>query len=142
MSRDQDLSDCLDRAGVSWQRLDEPSRRHAEAAWRKIYGGAFTGHQRLRQGAKAEHAYGELQCERYFIVPFTSKVDGLPVTARIRSVTGFECRGRLVPLGKFHTIEFFVCPTDLAWTMVHTHEDHGYGGPFFVRQDWLAAEAQ
>jgi hypothetical protein len=140
MSRDEELCEVLDAAGVTWVRLDEPSRREVEIAWRKIYGAAFIGHPRLRQGTKAQYAYDQLQCDRYFVVPLTSKVDGLPVTVRIRSVKGYECSGPLVPLGKFHDVEFFVCPTNFAWTMVHTHEDHGYGGPFFIQQNWLAGE--
>jgi hypothetical protein len=49
----------------------------------------------------------------------------------------YECRGPLVPLGEFHQAEFFVGPPDFGWTMVHTHEDHDLGGPYFVRAEWL-----
>lgn len=41
------------------------------------------------------------------------------------------------PLGLFHNIEFFISPLDLSWTMIHTHEDHGFGGPYFIRREWI-----
>ena len=24
----------------------------------------------------------------------------------------------------------------VAWTVVHTHENHGFGGPVFIRKEW------
>lgn len=54
-----------------------------------------------------------------------------------RSVEAFECRGCLVPMGEFCNSEFFISPLDFDWTMVHTHEDHGFGGPYFIRRAWL-----
>ena len=37
-------------------------------------------------------------------------------------------------------VEFFVCPIDFAWCMIHTHEDHAFGGPYFIRAEWLPGE--
>ncbi len=50
----------------------------------------------------------------------------------------YECRGPLVPLGNFNSVELFVSPADLDWTMVYTHEDHAFGGPYFIKAEWLA----
>jgi hypothetical protein len=141
MSWDEELPEDLDRAGVNWEVLDETSRRAVENAWREIYGRAFRGRPRLRHGTKAEHAYEQLQCDRYFIVPFAANVTGLPICVmKIRGLEGYECSGPLIPLGKFHMAEFFVAPTDFAWTMVHTHEDHGCGGPYFMMREWLLSD--
>jgi hypothetical protein len=52
-------------------------------------------------------------------------------------IWGYECRSGLVSLARFHTIEFFVSPDDFQWTMGHTHEDHGFGGPYFLDRDWI-----
>jgi len=57
-----------------------------------------------------------------------------------RQLDGYECHGPLVTLGAFHDVEFFVCPTDFAWTMIHTHEDYSLGGPYFIRVEWLCSE--
>ncbi len=53
-------------------------------------------------------------------------------------MSAYECHGPLVPLGEFVDVEFFVCPIDLSWAMIHTHEDHAFGGPYFIRADYLA----
>jgi hypothetical protein len=52
-------------------------------------------------------------------------------------MAGYACCGKLLALGTFHTAEFFVCPPDFAWSMVHTHEDHAFAGPYFIRAEWI-----
>jgi hypothetical protein len=118
--------------------LDNEAAAAAELAWREIYGEAFVGRPRARQGFKAEHAYKQETCLHFLVIPFTSKITGLPAHALGTRQIAYECRGTLVPLGSFHNVEFFVSPVDFSWTMVHTHEDHGYGGPYFIRRDWLS----
>jgi len=56
-----------------------------------------------------------------------------------KRTAAYNCHsdGKLPDLSSFHNIEFFIAPTDLSWTLIHTHEDGGLGGPYFVRQDWL-----
>lgn len=137
MLHDPALTDHLTRSGVDWTRLAEPSAIGAERAWRHRYRTAFAGHSRCKRGAKAEHAYGAVACDHYFVVPFNSDVAGLPICVHGRSLSAYRCGGPLVPLGEFHESEFFVCPLDYAWTMVHTHEDHSFGGPYFIREAWL-----
>jgi hypothetical protein len=137
MNRDHELRDHLSRAAVKWTPLDDAASGAVERSWREIYGRAFVGRPRLRQGTKAEHAYAQEICTCYLIVPFTSNVDGLPIHVVDRSVRAYECHGPLIPLGAFHDVELFACPSDLAWTMVHTHEDHSCGGPNFIRRNWL-----
>jgi hypothetical protein len=39
------------------------------------------------------------------------------------------------PLGAFCKLEPCVVADDFAWAMVHTHEDHALGGPYFVRAE-------
>lgn len=137
MSRDNELFNYLTQSGTTAVRLDGASSAAAERDWRDIYGDAFAGRPRLRTGAKAEHEYREQECARYLIVPFTSNVEGLPIQVFGSEIGAYDCSGPLLPLGAFHTAEFFVCPIDFSWTMVHTHEDHGIAGPFFIRQEWL-----
>ena len=94
--------------------------------------------QRFRQGSKADFEYQKEACTHYLIVPFSAGVAGLPVHVLDRRLDAYECRGRLVPLGGFCDVEFFICPIDYAWAMIHTHEDHALGGPYFIRAEWLA----
>jgi hypothetical protein len=136
-SFDESLQDHLSQAGVAWDRLSELERLKVEAAWLRVYKQAFRGRPRLRRGSKAEHEYLSQACDHYLIVPLPAGVSGLPMGAYRRTIAAYECRGPLIELGAFCGAEFFVSPPDLAWSMIHTHEDHGWGGPYFIRVDWI-----
>jgi hypothetical protein len=136
-SRDDELQDHLRRAGIGWNLLPERAVIEAEEAWRLIYGQAFQGQPRLRHGAKADHEYLRQPCTHYLLVPFSAGVRELPVHVLGRLLGAYDCRGPLVPLGAFCDVEFFVSPTDFSWTMIHTHEDHALGGPYFIRSEWV-----
>lgn len=134
---DQELLDFLAAHEVDVRVLDWKETTAVERHWQEIYGNAFSGRPRLRQGVKAESAYEEMTCPHFWIIPFSSRLAGTDVQPSGPRRVGYECRGRLVPLGRFHCIEFFVSPDDLRWTMVHTHEDHAFGGPYFLEKDWI-----
>jgi hypothetical protein len=91
----------------------------------------------LKHGNRADHEFGRQACDHYFVVPFSANVDGLPIHVDNMMIGAYECRGPLVSLAAFHDSEFFVCPPDLSWSMVYTHEDHSMGGPYFIRTEWL-----
>jgi hypothetical protein len=131
------LRDALTESGIEWKQLPDPDRLKAENAWRHTYGRAFRVRPRVRQGAKAELEYHCQTCDHYLIIPFSARVPGLPVTVVRQFIAAYECHGPLIPLGTFHSAEFFICPPDLSWSMIHTHEDHGFGGPYFIRADWV-----
>jgi hypothetical protein len=131
------LQDYLSRAGVEWRLLAEPERLGAQAAWRRVYGDAFRGRPRLRRGVKAEDEYQSQVCDHHLIVPLSASVPGLPMHTYRRPIDAYECRGPLVALGAFCDAEIFISPRDLAWSMIHTHEDHAWGGPYFIRADWI-----
>ncbi len=134
---DQGLLDFLTAHKVEVRILDWRETVAVERRWREVYGQVFSGRPRLRQGVKAESAYDEMACLHYWIIPFSSKLMGTAVRPYGPRRVGYECRGGLAPLGSFHTIEFFVSPDGFQWTMVHTHEDHAFGGPYFLDRDWM-----
>ncbi len=137
----QELLECLSRAGVGWELLSERTRAEAENAWRKVYGHAFLGRPRLRHGARADYEYRIQECSHYLIVPFSTRVPGLPVCVHRPKTWAYECLGPLVPLGAFCALEFFIAPPNLTWSMIHTNEDHAIGGPYFIRTDWIPGES-
>jgi len=136
-SADEALRNDLDQSGVKWAVLGDSLRKEAETAWRRVYGHAFLGRPRLRHGVRAEHEYLQQRCDHYYIVPFSTGVPGLPVHVLGQAIAAYECHGPLIDLGLFCNAEFFVAPPDFTWTMVHTHENHGFGGPYFIRVDWI-----
>jgi hypothetical protein len=134
---DESLQDVLSRADVEWDRLSDPERVEAETTWLRMYGGAFRDRPRLRHGAKADHEFRCQACDPYLIVPFSAGVPGPPVQVHRQVIAAYECRGPLIALGAFCDAEFFISPPDLSWSMIHTHEDHALGGPYFIRADGI-----
>jgi hypothetical protein len=130
----------LDASGVSWQPLSEAERTEAETQWRAVYGQAFRGRARLRQGSRADYEYAQQLAGRWLIVPLTSGVEGTLVSPLGLSLRGYACDGPVVPLGAWCGSEFAVSPADLSWAMLYTHEDHEWGGPYFVRREWLPGQ--
>jgi hypothetical protein len=136
-SVNRDLQNHLSQSGVTWSALSESKATEAEETWRGIYGRAFIKRPRCKQGNRAVFEYEKQSCDHYLIVPFSSNVDGLPVAIDFISIEAYECRGPLTNLGRFHNAEFFISPIDLSWTMIHDHEDHAHGGPYFIREEWI-----
>lgn len=134
---DEPLENYLTQSGVEWIALERHDANCLENTWLSIYGYLFKGRYRMRVRAKAEYEYQFETATHYLIVRFSANVPGLAMNVRGRQWDGYECRGPLVPLGEFCDDEFFICPLDFSWTMVHTHEDYAYGGPFFIRREWL-----
>ena len=54
-----------------------------------------------------------------------------------QAIGAYACHGSPVPLGEFCDAEFFVSPIGFDWTLVHTHEDYAFDGPYFMRREWL-----
>jgi hypothetical protein len=136
---EEELCEYLTQEGITWEVL--PLTRYAALIdeWRSIYGRVWTDGLRHKHGYRAQYEY-EQQRAAVFCVAFLESNSGVPtITARRRHTTGYECHGpgRLPDLSAFCSLEFFVSPPDLSWTMVHTHEDHGYGGPYFVQKEWV-----
>jgi len=136
-NRNDELRALLDAAGVTWQPLADAELVKAESQWRAVYGRAFCGRARLRQGSRADFEYAGQPTRSWLVVPLSSGVVGTPVHPLGPALSGYECEGPLVPLGALCDAEFAVSPADLSWAMLYTHEDHELGGPYFVRLEWL-----
>src|SRR5437016_11558508 len=104
------LCEHLTQAGIEWQPLERSDAHEVERVWRQIFASALNRRVRVREGSKADYAFSLEPCHHYLIVPFTSNVQGLPVSVmhRYAPMEALECRGRLIPLGAFNEIEFFV----------------------------------
>jgi hypothetical protein len=135
------LESFLTECGLAWSVI--PWGRHVSlnSEWQRLYGD-FRGWLRYKNGSKAEFEYSFESAERFTIVPFLTDLAG-PLSIHVREprVAAYECQGEgdLPGLGDFAGIEFFVAPEDFNWSMIHTHEDHALGGPYFVRKEWLGS---
>jgi hypothetical protein len=135
------LQDYLTEQGITWDVVSDVRHWSLEAKWQSIYGDVWRLGMRHKQGQKAQGHYAAQVASEFLIVPFLGDVAGPhsigdhgPVAA------AYQCRGdgRLPDLSQFTpSVDFFVIPPDFNWTMVHTHEDHEFGGPYFIQAEWL-----
>lgn len=130
--------------GVEHEALDAAATEALRSRWRDVYargvdhaGSARPGFEfetfangswpSLR-GAAALRAYGARREIRYYVLPDPS-LSGMPA---------YRCSSLVFPT--FEGDDLMVCPLDLSWTMVFTHDDgSAHGGPFFARADAEAA---
>ena len=131
----ENLEATLTDAGVGWSCLS-PEEHSAEwERWVSVYGDMFQIGAKCRQGLKAQVEYSQVAPDRWIILSIHDRTR-IPYCDGRHTRFGYECSGSLVPLDAFHMSEFVVYPPDLSWTMIHTHEDDGFGGPFFSRREW------
>src|SRR5689334_2295702 len=141
MIADERLEEFLSAQGVVWDII--PAERHIRFCheWEDAYGSWFGELFRHKEGAKAEEEYSRQVAPIFCIVPFLGpKAGPHSIGGNWRPKTAaYQCRGdgTLPDLSAFAERDLFVAPPDLSWTMVHTHEDHALGGPYFVRREWL-----
>ncbi len=129
----------LTQCGITWEVLSLARYALLLDEWRALYGRVWMDGSRHRRGHRAQHEYEQQHTDAFYI-GFLEPGSGVPeVVDHRRRMTGYECRGPggLPDLSAFCSLEFFVSPADLSWTMVHTHEDHAYGSPYFVRKGWV-----
>lgn len=136
-----ELQEYLTQQGISWKVI--PWDRHAELEkrWQAIYTNALRLGSRHKHGHRAEFEYSQQEAADFLIVPFLGPFSGpLYMGKRYSHTTAYECHGmgKVPDLSSFRNLEFFIAPPDYAWTMIHSHEDHGCGGPYFVRKEWVA----
>ena len=112
-----------------------PSARHIalEREWQSIYDNVWRLGMRHKQGARALDEAARRRADTFLIVPFLGNHAGPHALAdRNPRPCAYECTGDLPDLSPFASLDFFVAPPDLRWTLLHTHEDHALGGPYFV----------
>lgn len=136
---DERLEQFLTQCGLAWSVI--PLERHTSLnnEWEGVFGN-FHRWLRHKEGAKAQFEYGQQSAAGLKIIPFLGNVAGPhSINKRGPRKAAYECHGdgTLPDLSAFANTDFFIVPNDFTWTMIHTHEDHGFGGPYFVCWDWL-----
>ena len=137
---DESLQDLLTEHGISWEMIPWDRHTALEKEWESYYGNVWKLEMRHKHEDQARYEYAKESAADFLIVPFLGRFSGPHLIGRRqRHPAAYECHGTgtLPDLSSFDYLEFFVAPLDLAWTMVHTHEDYGYGGPYFIRKEWL-----
>jgi hypothetical protein len=136
---DEGLEQFLTQCGLVWTGM--PWERHVSMSneWESLYGD-FQHWLRTKIGVKAQFEYFWQSADVFMIVPFLGSNGGAySVNKRGPRKAAYECHGdgTLPDLLAFAATDLFIVPNDLSWTMIHTHEDEAWGGPYYIRKDWL-----
>lgn len=135
MLRDETLEKYLAEQGIAWETILADRHYALERQWHATYGRVWQDDLPHKHGIRAQDAYSRHSADVFLIVPILGNTAGPhgigtpgPRTA------AYECRGdgTLPDLSAFQNLDFFIAPPDLSWTMLHTHEDHVLGGPYFI----------
>jgi hypothetical protein len=105
--------------------------------WQLIISPFFNAHEKkyLCQGQKAFNQYVAQTHKGLYDVSLLGCAMVPNVSSKVSSWQfGFEISGNPLPpdLREFHMLEFSVTDAMWRWTLVHTHEDFAYGGPYFI----------
>lgn len=135
------LEQVLTQYRLAWSII--PWERHCSLSteWDDLFGD-ISHWLRQKRGGKAQYEYSQQAARTFRIVPFLGARAGCYSIGKKRQyMAAYECHGEgnLPDLSAFAPIDFFVAPADFDWTMIYTHEDESYGGPHFLRKDWLGA---
>ncbi len=136
------LEESLTDGGFAFEWLSVDRSWSLAAEWSRVFGTAWDTKCRMRRGHRALHAYAQQSAAVFRIVPLARHKGGPPeICGRSERTQALECRGdgSLPDLSRFAVLEFFISPPEFTWTLVHTHEDYAYGGPYFVRREWVEA---
>ena len=85
------------------------------------------------QGSKAVRQWLDTKDENLILLFLSSRIAAFPISHNNRPNTAFTYTGPAIDLSAFHQLEFAVFPNSYDWTLIHTHEDGAFGGPYFIR---------
>jgi hypothetical protein len=127
-----DFHDYLASHGVT---LTELSRKESFAItkqWTSIFAAKSDALHEI-VGLKAIDTWLSTTDDSLILLFLSAKITAFPISENSRPCTAHRYAGRPIDLSAYNELEFAVFPETFAWTLVHTHEDGAFGGPYFIR---------
>ena len=117
--------------------LTELSRRESFAIaqqWTSVFA---TQSDRLHEtrGSKAIAKWLSTNTNDLILLFLSARIIAFPISENNRPCTAHRYTGPIIDLSAYNELEFAVFPDSFEWTLVHTHEDHAFGGPYFIRNE-------
>lgn len=84
-------------------------------------------------GAKAIEEWLSTTDDQLIVLFLSARITAFPISQNSRPCTAHRYAGRVVDLSAYNELEFAVFPETYDWTLIHTHEDGAFGGPYFIR---------
>ena len=120
--------------GVSLMELSRPESFAITKQWTSVFA---TQSDRLRetQGLKAIGNWLSATNVDLMLLFLSSRITAFPISENSRPCTAHRYSGPIIDLSAYHELEFAVFPESYEWTLIHTHEDGAFGGPYFIRNE-------
>ena len=93
-----------------------------------------------KHGSKAVGEWLGSDDEDLILLLLSSRITAFPISTNSRPCSAFKYSGQKIDLSEYHQLEFAVFPESYSWTLVHTHEDGAFGGPYFIRAEDLPTQ--
>ena len=107
--------------------------------WTSIFG-RFANGSPHSHGSEAVSLWLQTDETNLILLFLSSRIDAFPISTNHRPNSAYEYTGHVIDLSDYHDLEFAVFPVSFAWTLVHTHEDGAFGGPYFIWADQLPSQ--
>ncbi|WP_146504033.1 hypothetical protein [Rubinisphaera italica] len=85
------------------------------------------------QGLKAIDKWLKTTDDQLILLFLSSRITAFPISENGGPCTAHRYTGRIIDLSAYNQLEFAVFPETYEWTLIHTHEDGAFGGPYFIR---------
>ena len=113
--------------------LTELSRKESFAItkrWTSVFA-ARSDHLQETRGLKAIDKWLSATDDQLILLFLSARITAFPISENSRPCTAHRYTGPIIDLSAFNQLEFAVFPETYKWTLVHTHEDGAFGGPYF-----------
>jgi hypothetical protein len=90
---------------------------------------------RETHGLKAVDKWLATTDDELIVLFLSRRITAFPISENQRPCTAHRYAGPVVDLSAYYELEFAVFPETYEWTLIHTHEDGAFGGPYFVRNE-------
>jgi len=90
---------------------------------------------RETHGPKAVDQWLTTINDQLIVLFLSRRITAFPISENQRPCTAHRYAGPVVDLSAYNELEFAVFPETYEWTLIHTHEDGAFGGPFFIRNE-------
>lgn len=87
------------------------------------------------QGLKAIDKWLKTTDDQLILLFLSARITAFPISQNGRPCTAHRYTGRIIDLSVYNELEFAVFPETYEWTLIHTHEDGAFGGPYFIRNE-------
>ena len=94
-----------------------------------------SGDLRETHGLKAINKWLATMEDQLILLFLSERITAFPISQNHRPCTAHRYAGPVIDLSAYNELEFAVFPETYEWTLVHTHEDGAFGGPYFIRNE-------